>query len=294
MTKGRVVSIHISRAAGAPIEQVELLRAIAGQGLEGDRYFTKSGHWSGTAGATRDVTLIEAEAVEGMNAKLGTDFAAAAMRRNVVTRGVRLNHLVSREFRVGEAKLRGTGLCQPCTYLEGLTRSGVKAAMQNCGGLRAAILEGGTIRAGDALLLLEDPAEQSKDLVRRYYEELWNPWDFGKAEELLAADIVFRGSLGAETRGRERFSDYMRQVQRAFPDFHNTVEQIVAEDERAVARLAYRGTHRGEIFGVAPTGKRIEYAGAAFFRIAHGKIAEGWVLGDLLTLLRQLGARSLP
>ena len=141
---------------------------------------------------------------------------------------------------------------------------------------------------------MQMPASHNKALIRRYYSEMWNLWNFAKADELLADSIIFRGSLGTETRGRPQFCDYMRQVQRAFPDFHNTIEELVAEDDRVVARLAYRGTHRGEIFGVAPTGKTIAYVGAAFFRIAHGQVAEGWVLGDLLTLLRQLGARSLP
>jgi steroid delta-isomerase-like uncharacterized protein len=134
----------------------------------------------------------------------------------------------------------------------------------------------------------------NRNLIRRYYDEMWNPWNFAKAEELLAEEIVFRGSLGTETKGREAFRGYMRQVQRAFPDFHNTIEEIATEDDRVVARLLYRGTHRGEIFGVAPTGKMIAYAGAAFLRIADGKVAEGWVLGDLLSLLRQLGAQKLP
>lgn len=133
-------------------------------------------------------------------------------------------------------------------------------------------------------------ATASKDLIRRYYDEMWNPWNFAKAGELLASEIIFRGSLGTATRGRDAFCGYMRKVQSAFPDFHNTIEEIVAENDRVAARLTYRGTHRGEIFGLAPTGRAITYAGAAFFRLAKGKVAEGWVLGDLVRLLRQLGA----
>jgi len=135
---------------------------------------------------------------------------------------------------------------------------------------------------------------QNKNLIERYYHEMWNPWNFSAADELLAETIVFRGSLGTETVGREAFRGYMRQVQRAFPDFHNKIECLVAEGQNVVARLTYRGTHQGEIFGVAPTMKSIQYAGAAFFRVSNGQVAEGWVLGDLLTLLRQLGATQLP
>jgi predicted ester cyclase len=69
---------------------------------------------------------------------------------------------------------------------------------------------------------------------------------------------------------------------------------MIAEEDRVVARALYSGTHRGELFGVAPTGEKIAYAGAAFFRIADGRVAEGWVLGDLLSVLRQIGANAMP
>jgi predicted ester cyclase len=85
----------------------------------------------------------------------------------------------------------------------------------------------------------------------------------------------------------------MRQVRNAFPDFHNKIEQLVAEGHQVIARLQYTDTHRGEIFGVRPSGKSISYAGVAFFRIAGSRVAEGWVLGDLVSLL-QLGAQTLP
>ena len=133
--------------------------------------------------------------------------------------------------------------------------------------------------------------DQNKSLVRRYYEEMWNRWNFALANELLADDISFRGSLGSEMRGREQFCDYMRHVQHAFPDFQNQIDQMVAEDDCVVARLTYTGTHRGEIFGIAATGKRISYAGAAFYRIVNDRIVDGWVLGDVAGLLRQLGAK---
>lgn len=294
MNSGHVTSIHIAAAAGAPMQRLESACAIAGQGLEGDRYFTKVGTYSNTPGAARDVTLIESEAVEQVNAKLGTKFAPSDMRRNIVTRGVALNHLVGQDFSVGEVQLRGERLCQPCSYLETLTQVGIKAAMQHRCGLRAEILAGGTIRSGDEIAPLNDPREHNKQLVRRFFDEMWNPWNFAKADELLDENIVFRGTLGSELKGRDAFRTYMRKVQSAFPDFHNAIVHLTAEDDRVVARTMYRGTHHGEIFGVAPSGKEITYAGAAFFRMAGGKIIHGWVLGDLLPLLRQLGAQKLP
>jgi steroid delta-isomerase-like uncharacterized protein len=137
-------------------------------------------------------------------------------------------------------------------------------------------------------------AEENEDLIRRYYDGMWNAWNLDAADDLLSPDIIFRGSLGTETRGRAAFCDYMRHVRSAFPDFHNFIEEITAEEDRIVARLTYTGTHEGELFGIAPTHRKITYAGAAFFRISAGQIAEGWVVGDIFSLLKSLGARTLP
>jgi predicted ester cyclase len=136
--------------------------------------------------------------------------------------------------------------------------------------------------------------ENNKSLVRRYYEKLWNTWDLGVADEMIAPDIAFRGSLGLTTRGLEGFKQYAATVRAAFPDFHNTIEDLIAEGDTVVARLIYSGTHRGPLFGIAPTGKQVTYAGVAIFRITGSKIVDGWVMGDTLGLLRQLGATTLP
>jgi steroid delta-isomerase-like uncharacterized protein len=130
--------------------------------------------------------------------------------------------------------------------------------------------------------------EENKALVRRYYEEMWNRWDLALADELIAEDLAFRGSLGVAVRGRSGFQDYLRAVRHAFPDFHNRIEELVAEGDKVVARLTYTGTHQGELFGIGPTGKRVTYAGVAIFRITAGRITEGWVLGDVHELMRQL------
>jgi steroid delta-isomerase-like uncharacterized protein len=131
-------------------------------------------------------------------------------------------------------------------------------------------------------------AESCKDLVRRYYEALWNRWDLDLADELIAESVVFRGSLGISVQGREGFKEYMRAVRAAFPDFHNRIEELIAEDGRVAARLTYTGTHRGEVLGIAPTGRHVSYAGVALFRIVESRIAEGWVLGDVHGLVQQL------
>ena len=208
MTTARVLSIHIAVEAASPMQSVDSARAVLKQGLEGDRYFSKQGTFSTTPGEGRDVTLIESEAVDALNAKLGTACGPGEMRRNIVTRGIALNHLVGRDFRVGDARLRGIRLCEPCEHLESLTSQGVIKEMLHRGGLRANILAEGTIRPGDAIIPLDDPLEQNKNLIRRFYDEMWNPWNFAKADELLAPDISFRGSLGSEHKGRDAFRAY--------------------------------------------------------------------------------------
>jgi steroid delta-isomerase-like uncharacterized protein len=133
--------------------------------------------------------------------------------------------------------------------------------------------------------------EANRALVRRFYDELWNRSDFGLIGEILAPDIVFRGSLGTQTTGHDRFIAYAGQIRAAFPDFHNTVEQMIAEGDRLAACLTYRGTHSGgEIFNLPPTGRKIEYTGVAIFLFREGLISHGFVLGDRFQLMLQLGA----
>jgi MOSC domain-containing protein YiiM len=151
MFRGSVVSIHIARDAAAPMESREEVKAVAGHGLEGDRYFNGRGHWSKSPGVSREVTLIELETIEALEREKSLALAPGAARRNVVTRGVTLNHLVGQEFQVGAVRLRGTRLCEPCAYLEGLTLPGVLAGLIHRGGLRAEIVTGGTIRVEDVI-----------------------------------------------------------------------------------------------------------------------------------------------
>jgi MOSC domain-containing protein YiiM len=151
MFRGNVVSIFIAREAAIPMESREEVKAVAGQGLEGDRYFDGTGHWSKTPGVGREVTLIEIEAIEALESERNIAITPGATRRNVVTRGVPLNHLVGREFQLGAVRLRGTRLCEPCTYLESLTQQGVLSGLIHRGGLRAEIVTGGTIRVEAAV-----------------------------------------------------------------------------------------------------------------------------------------------
>jgi len=148
---GAVSSIHIAFAGAAPIISLGEIQATAGKGLEGDRYYLKTGTYSQTPGTGREVTLIEIEAIEALRRDYGIDIDAAQARRNIVTRGLGLNHLIDREFAVGEAVLRGTRLCEPCAHLEKLTIKGVMRGLIHRGGLRADVVRGGIIRIRDVI-----------------------------------------------------------------------------------------------------------------------------------------------
>ena len=148
--EGKVISIYIASQSGATMVEVRSVRAVAGKGLEGDRYAAGVGKFSRKAGPGREITLIEAEAIESLAREYKVKMDQAESRRNLVTEGLPLNHLVGREFRVGDVTLRGMRLCEPCGHLETLTRPGVRRGLVHRGGLRADIVEGGVIRVGDA------------------------------------------------------------------------------------------------------------------------------------------------
>ena len=118
-------------------------------------------------------------------------------------------------------------------------------------------------------------------LVRRFYDDLWNAWDDGAVEEVLAAGFAFRGSLGDEVHGRDGWRAYRDKIRAGAPDFHNTIVDLVTDGDRAAARLTYTGHHRGALLGVPATGRWFSYAGAAFFTSANGRLTSTWVLGDL-------------
>ncbi len=150
-----VEALFIGARVSEPLQPVEQVAAVAGHGLEGDRKYRRAGLPPNKNGPDREVTLIEAEAIEAVSRDYGVAIEPIETRRNVVTRGIALNHLVGKRFRVGEVVLQGIRLCEPCDHLESLTRPGMRAALVHRGGLRAQILEGGEIRVGDAIQQIE-------------------------------------------------------------------------------------------------------------------------------------------
>jgi len=150
MFAGRVEAIFVAGDAKAPMTSVDDVRAVPGRGLEGDRYFERRGSWSDQEGPQREVTLVEAEALEALAAD-GIDVSLGDSRRNIVTRGVPLNHLVDRDFTVGDVTLRGMKLCEPCAHLERVSGKPIRAPLVHRGGLNAQIVAEGIVRVGDAV-----------------------------------------------------------------------------------------------------------------------------------------------
>ena len=145
---GVVEGIFFGAVDEGPLEATDEVQVKTGAGIQGDRYGDK------------DITLFEAEAIEGLKADTGIELAPSEIRRNVMTRGVALNELLGHRIRVGDVEAVVTELCHPCSHLQKLTQPGVLRGLVNRGGLNADVVAGGAIRVGDQV---EDlgPAEHS-------------------------------------------------------------------------------------------------------------------------------------
>jgi MOSC domain-containing protein YiiM len=152
---GRVESIHLADAAGAPMRTVDRVRAIAGVGLEGDRYSAGSGNWSPDPRDDRQITLVAAEEIDRLANTFDIELAPGQTRRNVTTRGIDLNALVGRRFRVGGVECEGTRLCEPCQYLTDMVGQPILEPLVHRAGLRARILTDGEIAVGAEVAALD-------------------------------------------------------------------------------------------------------------------------------------------
>jgi MOSC domain-containing protein YiiM len=146
--EGRVVGIFLTSEHGELPESVDRARALAGKGLEGNRYF----YANGGAPDGRALTLIAAEALEALEQETNIVLSAAETRRNVLTRGIDVNALVGKRFRVGDVECLGVELCEPCTHLQSMTQPGVIKGLVHRAGLNADILNDGEIAIGDAVI----------------------------------------------------------------------------------------------------------------------------------------------
>lgn len=127
-----------------------------------------------------------------------------------------------------------------------------------------------------------------RELIVRFYDELWNRWNDDAVSETLSDEFVFRGSLGRETRGLVEWRAYRDLIRAGASDFNNEVVALVCEGAAGAARLRYTGTHTGWLLDLPPTNRRFEYSGAAFFTSQRNRLTSAWVLGDVDALRRQL------
>jgi len=151
MWQGRLENIYIAEQGSAPMRDLSEARLLVGVGIEGDRYATGKGFYSKTPRPDRQVTLIEVESLEALKRDHEIELPPRETRRNFSTRGVPLNHLVGRRFRVGEVLLYGARLNVPCKYLEQITGKAVYAPLIHRSGLNCEIIEGGIVRLGDLI-----------------------------------------------------------------------------------------------------------------------------------------------
>jgi predicted ester cyclase len=131
--------------------------------------------------------------------------------------------------------------------------------------------------------------EETLGMVEEFYARIWNAGDEGAAQRLLAPELRLRGSTGVGLEGIGPFLDYVRLIRSALADYRCAIEDVLVDGDRAFARMRFAGRHVGRFLGVAPTGRELQWAGAALFRIEAGRIRSVWVLGDVDGLKQQLG-----
>ena len=133
-------------------------------------------------------------------------------------------------------------------------------------------------------------SEGNKNIVKRLFEEVWNKGNTQMVDELFTPNYAHHDPSTPDVgRGPESEKKRVAHYRAAFPDLHLTIEDILTEGETVIARWSCKGTHKGDLNGIAPTGKHIHMSGISISRLVNGKVAEGWVNWDALGLMQQLG-----
>ena len=137
--------------------------------------------------------------------------------------------------------------------------------------------------------------EQNKALARQMVEEIFNRGNIGRADEFLTPDFVEREELPPGIpRDREGVKQLTAMLHGAFPDFRATIDDMVAEGDKVVMRMTWRGTHKGEFMGIPPTGKSVSFGEISILRFAEGMNAEFWGQTDSMGMMQQLGVIPAP
>ena len=137
-------------------------------------------------------------------------------------------------------------------------------------------------------------SDRNKQIARRLIEEGFNKGDRALADELVAENYIYREPTVGEKRGPKGFIELMTMYRTAFPDARMTIKEQVAEGDTVVTRWTGNGTHRGELMGIAPTGKQVSVEGVSISRIVNGKVVEEFSTYDALGMFQQLGVAAAP
>ncbi|GGD42367.1 hypothetical protein GCM10012288_15790 [Malaciobacter pacificus] len=128
----------------------------------------------------------------------------------------------------------------------------------------------------------------NKEIVKLYYDELWNKQKKEYIDILFDDNITFHGSLNINTKGKKEFENYMETILTGIPNLFHSIVSLVDENDQIAVRALYNGRHTGKLFDYEASNNKIQYNGASFFKFRDGKIVDIWVLGDLNTLTKQL------
>ena len=138
-----------------------------------------------------------------------------------------------------------------------------------------------------------DITSKNKDVLNRI-EVLWNTGDLEKIGDMFATDFVNHDPNAPDVNDLEGYKGFIVMTRTSFPDFHVTSEDIIAEEDKVVSRWTASGTHKGELFGIPPTGTKATWKGISIYRFADGKIVEAWWSKDMFSLMQQLGVIPPP
>jgi predicted ester cyclase len=136
--------------------------------------------------------------------------------------------------------------------------------------------------------------EDNRTIAERFGEDVWGSGDLDAMDEMFAPDYVDHGAPPGEASGREWHKGLVVMFRTAFPDLAISNEDVITSGDKVVLRWTGRGTHEGELMGIAPTGKEVEFSGIEVLRVVEGKVVERWGEGNDLEIMQQLGVVPVP
>jgi steroid delta-isomerase-like uncharacterized protein len=170
-----------------------------------------------------------------------------------------------------------------------LAEGDLVAARDEIHGVHVGGAPGRPVTGGGPAPAWRGPADVNKRLIRRFFDEGLSPGDMTVVDELVAPALNLHGAPADLPPGRDGLKALLSVFRAAFPDYRDTLDEMVADDDRVATRWTFRGTHRGHFQGIATTNKPVTIRGMSIFRVTEGQIVEDWTEMDVLGLLQQIG-----